>query len=99
MQLIELLGSKIETLMLALVIILQLLLIFLVLQRQPQLVPDGLVVPPKSQVSKETVEKESLKQDNLWENPPPATEEMKLTIAEFKSKYNRSEPWDGDFVL
>ena len=98
MQLIELLGSKIETLLLALVIILQILLIFLVIQRQPQLVPEGLVVQRKSQ-SKETAEKESLKEENLWDNPPLPTEEMKLTIAEFKSKYNRSEPWDGDFVL
>jgi hypothetical protein len=99
MQLIELLGSNIETLLLALVIILQLLLIFLVLQRQPQLVPEGLVVRRKSQLSKETEEKESPRSENLWDNPPPATEEMKLTIAEFKSKYNTSEPWDGDFVL
>jgi hypothetical protein len=53
----------------------------------------------KSQLSKETEEKESPRSENLWDNPPPATEEMKLTIAEFKSKYNRSEPWDGDFVL
>ncbi|MFB2981164.1 hypothetical protein [Microseira sp. BLCC-F43] len=95
MQLIELLGSKIETLLLVLVIILQILLIFLVLQRQPQLVPEGLVVRRKSQLSKETVEKESPRSDNLWDNPPPATKQMKLTIAEFKDKYNRSDLWDG----
>ena len=99
MQLMELVGSKIETLLLAVVIILQLLLIFLILQSQPKLVPEGLVVWRKSQASKEPEKKESLSSDNLWENPPPATGEMKLTIAEFKSKYNRSDRWDEDFVL
>ncbi len=52
-----------------------------------------------SLILKGTVEQESLSLDNLWENPPPATGEMKLTIAEFKSKYNRSDRWDEDFVL
>ncbi|MFB2919176.1 hypothetical protein [Aerosakkonema funiforme] len=99
MQLIELLGAKIETLLLLVVIVLQLLLIFLVLQRQPQLVQDGLVRQREYQPSKRTVQKEDINSENLWENPPEASEEMKLTIAEFKSKHNRSEQWDGDFVL
>ncbi|WP_198525179.1 hypothetical protein [Kamptonema formosum] len=37
--------------------------------------------------------------NNLWENPPPASEELKSAIEEVKSKYNRNDPWDGDFVL
>ena len=99
MQLIELLGDKIETLLLLVVILLQILLIFLVLQRQPQLVQEGLIVGREYQPSKVTVDKEDINYENLWENPPPASEEMKFAIAEFKSKHNRSEPWDGDFVL
>ena len=98
MQLIELLGAKIETLLLLVVIVLQLLLIFLVLQRQPQLVQGG-IVRREYQPSKRMVNKEDINSENLWENPPEASEEMKLTIAEFKSKHNRSEQWDGDFVL
>jgi hypothetical protein len=35
---------------------------------------------------------------NLWNNPQPASEELKLTVAEFKDKYDRSEPWNGDFA-
>lgn len=34
----------------------------------------------------------------LMDNPPPASEELKLTVAEFKDKYDRSAPWDGDFA-
>ncbi|MDY6936385.1 MAG: hypothetical protein SWY16_01860 [Cyanobacteriota bacterium] len=87
-----------ETLLLAIVIILQLILIFIVLQRSSQLAPEGVVRERNIKFSKEKVAKESLSTKNLWDDPPPVTEEMKLTIAEFKSEYNRSEPWDGDFV-
>ncbi|MBE9042006.1 hypothetical protein IQ235_14585 [Oscillatoriales cyanobacterium LEGE 11467] len=91
-SLLEFLGSKMETLLLAIVIILQIFLIFIVLQRSPQLVTEGVFGEGKMKFSKKTVVQESLKNENLWDDPPPATEEMKLTIAEFKSKYDRSEP-------
>lgn len=99
MQLLQFLGSKIEMLLIAVVIILQLLLIFLVLQRQYRLAPESLSVRQTFQFSKEPVETESLTQENLWESPSPATEDLKLAIAEFKSQYDGEEPWDGDFVL
>ena len=95
----ELFLSKIEPLLLVVVILLQIVLIVLFLQRQPRLVPEGVVVKGEAQFSKETREKGEVRAENLWENPPPASEEMKSTITEFKTKYNRSEPWDGDFVL
>ena len=48
--------------------------------------------------SGKTAQKPSTSSKNLWDNPPPASEELKLTVAEFKDNYNRSEPWDGDFA-
>ncbi len=87
-----------EILLLTVVIILQLVLIFLILQREYQLLPEGLGIGGQSQLSKATAEKQSASSQNLWDNPPPASEELKLTVAEFKDNYNRSEPWDGDFA-
>ncbi|MDQ2098431.1 MAG: hypothetical protein QQW96_12385 [Tychonema bourrellyi B0820] len=87
-----------ENLLLTVVIILQLVLIFLILQREYQLLPEGLGVRGQSQLSKATAQKQSANSKNLWDNPPPASEELKLTVAEFKDNYNRSEPWDGDFA-
>lgn len=88
-----------ETLLLTVVIILQLVLIFLILQREYQLLPEGFGVRGQSQLSsKATAQKQSASSKNLWDNPPPASEELKLTVAEFKDNYDRSEPWDGDFV-
>lgn len=99
MQLLEWLGSQRETLLLVLVILLQIVLIFLVLQRKPLLVREGVAVGKQSRWVKGTVEPERESPENLWENPPPTSEEMKLAISEFKHKYNRNDPWDGDFVL
>ena len=48
--------------------------------------------------SGKTAQKPSTSSKNLWDNPPPASEELKLTVTEFKDKYDRSEPWDGDFA-
>lgn len=87
-----------ETLLLTVVILLQLVLIFLILQREYPLLPEGFGVRGQSQLSKQTPQKQSASSQNLWDNPPPASEELKLTVAEFKDKYDRSEPWDGDFV-
>ncbi|HCV30788.1 MAG TPA: hypothetical protein DGO89_11595 [Microcoleaceae bacterium UBA9251] len=87
-----------ENLLLTVVIILQLVLIFLILQREYQLFPEGLGIRGESQLSKATAQKQSASSKNLWDNPPPASEELKLTVAEFKDNYNRSEPWDGDFA-
>lgn len=84
--------------LLTVVIMLQLALIFLILQREYQLLPEGLGVRGQSQLSKATAQKQSVSSKNLWDNPPPESEELKLTVAEFKDKYNRSEPWDGDFA-
>ena len=95
----EFLTFRMETLLLTIVIILQILLIFLILQREYRLLPEGLVVRYQPQSSPEKTERENVCSENLWDNPPPASEELKLTVAEFKSKYNRSESWDGDFVL
>ena len=36
-------------------------------------------------------------EDNLWENPPEATPIMKRAIEQLKSRFNKNEPWDGDF--
>ncbi|NJS09610.1 MAG: hypothetical protein EAZ78_01295 [Oscillatoriales cyanobacterium] len=87
-----------ETLLLTIVIILQLVLIFLILQREYQWLPESLSVREYSQLSKPTAQKPSTSSKNLWDNPPPASEELKLTVTEFKDKYDRSEPWDGDFA-
>ena len=87
-----------ETLLLTVVIILQLVLIFLILQRDYQLLPESFGAPGESQLSKATAQKQSASSKNLWDNPPLASEELKLTVAEFKDNYNRSEPWDGDFA-
>ncbi|MCU0542861.1 MAG: hypothetical protein MUE44_11800 [Oscillatoriaceae cyanobacterium Prado104] len=87
-----------ELLLLTIVIILQLVLIFLILQREYQLLPEGLGFRQHSQLAPPTAQKPSASSKNLWDNPPPASEELKLTVAEFKDKYDRSEPWDGDFA-
>lgn len=87
-----------ETLLLTVIIFLQLVLIFLFLQREYQLLPEGFGTPGQSQPSKATAQKQNASSKNLWDNPPPASEELKLTVAEFKDNYNRSEPWDGDFA-
>ncbi|NJK70081.1 MAG: hypothetical protein HC941_29465 [Microcoleus sp. SU_5_3] len=88
-----------ETLLLTIVILLQVVLIFLILQREYRLLPEGLVVREQPQSLQEKTEREKVCSENLWDNPPPASEELKLTVAEFKSNYDRSELWDGDFVL
>ncbi|MCY7383654.1 MAG: hypothetical protein LH628_13935 [Microcoleus sp. CAN_BIN18] len=95
----EFLTLKMETLLLTIVIILQFVLIFLILQREFRLLPEGLVVRYQPQSLPEKTERDRGVSENLWDNPPPASEELKLTVAEFKSKYDRSESWDGDFVL
>jgi hypothetical protein len=95
----EFLTSQIETLLLVVVILLQIVLIFLVIQREYRLLPEGLIVRYQPQSLQEKTDHENVSSENLWDNPPPASEELKLTVAEFKSKYDRSEPWDGDFVL
>jgi hypothetical protein len=87
-----------ETLLLVLVIILQIVLIFIVLQREYHL-PEGLVVRYQPQSLQDKTDREKVCSENLWDNPPPASEELKLTVAEFKSKHDRSKSWDGDFVL
>lgn len=87
-----------ENLLLTVVIILQLVLIFLILQREYQLLPEGLGVRGESPLSKAKAQEQSASSQNLWDNPPPASEELKLTVAEFKDNYDRSEPWDGDFA-
>jgi hypothetical protein len=79
-----------ETLLLAIVIILQMVLIVLILKRDYHLLPEGLDVP--------VTQKPKTNSNNLWDNPPPASAELKLTVAEFKDKYDRSESWDGDFA-
>ncbi|MEG4585132.1 hypothetical protein QUA54_07915 [Microcoleus sp. MOSTC5] len=91
-------AENMETLLLTVVIILQIVLIFLILQREYQLLPEGLGVRGESQLSKATIQKQRASSKKLWDNPPPASEELKLTVAEFKDKYDRSEPWDGDFA-
>ncbi|WP_449419659.1 hypothetical protein [Phormidium nigroviride] len=88
-----------ETLLLTIVIILQLVLIFLIIQREYRLLPDGLVMRYQPQSLQDKTEREKVSVENLWDNPPPASEELKLTVAEFKSKHDRSHWWDGDFVL
>lgn len=95
----EFLTFKMETLLLTIVILLQVVLIFLILQREYRLLPEGLVVREQPQSLQEKTEREKVCSENLWDNPPPASEELKLTVAEFKSNYDRSELWDGDFVL
>ena len=87
-----------EILLLTVVIILQSVLIFLILQWEYQLLPEGLGVRGESQLSKGTIEKQRASSKNLWNNPAAASEELKLTVAEFKDKYDRGEPWDGDFA-
>jgi hypothetical protein len=37
--------------------------------------------------------------ENLWENPLPATKAMKKAIQQVKNKFNIDEVWDGDFYL
>jgi hypothetical protein len=87
-----------ETLLLTIVIILQLVLILLILQREYQWLPEGFGIRKRSQLAKPTAQKQSASSKNSWDNPPPASEELKLTVAEFKDKYDRNEPWDGDFA-
>jgi hypothetical protein len=91
-------AENMEILLLTVVIILQIVLIFLILQREYQLLPEGLGVRGESQLSKATIQKQRASSKNLWDNPPPASEELKLTVAEFKDKYDRGEPGEGDFA-
>jgi len=88
-----------ETLLLTIVIILQFVLIFLIIQRDYRLLPDGLVMRYQPQSLQDKTDREKVSVENLWDNPPTASEELKLTVAEFKSKHDRSQSWDGDFVL
>jgi len=88
-----------ETLLLTIVIILQFVLIFLIVQREYRLLPDGLVMRYQPQSLQDKTDREKVSVENLWDNPPTASEELKLTVAEFKSKHDRSQSWDGDFVL
>jgi hypothetical protein len=88
-----------ETLLLTIVIILQFVLIFLIIQREYRLLPDGLVLRYQPQSLQDKTEREEVSVENLWDNPPTASEELKLTVSEFKSKHDRSQSWDGDFVL
>lgn len=37
--------------------------------------------------------------ENLWENPPEASPEMKSIFKEFKHTFKSSDKWDGNFVL
>lgn len=80
-----------ETLLLAIVIILQIVLIVLILHRDYHLLPEGLGVRENSQISQETAEKQIENSQNLWDNPPPASTELKLTVAEFKGRKNEKE--------
>jgi len=89
-----------ETLLLAIVIILQLVLIFLILQRREyRLLPEGLVVSYQPKSLQDKTNQANVCSQNLWDNPPPASEEVKLTFAEFKNKYESSDPWEENFVL
>jgi len=45
--------------------------------------------PPKTIATK--------KIENLWENPPEATEAMKKAIKTVKNTFNINEQWDGEF--
>ena len=38
-------------------------------------------------------------EENLWSNPPEATLAMKRAIEQLKGRFNKNEPWDGDFDL
>lgn len=91
--------SLLLSLPLLLSVLLQLLLIFLVLQKEPRLVLEGFSIRRESRKPKKETTSNTIKSENLWENPPPASEELKSTVEEFKDKYNRSDAWDGDFVL
>lgn len=88
-----------EMLLLLTIIVLQLVLIALVLQRQPRPVMEGPVEERLPGRPKEETDKEGASSESLWDEPPPPSEELKYAVKEFKSKYNRSDPWDGDFVL
>ncbi len=87
-----------ETLLLAIIIILQIVLIVLIINRDYHLLPESLGIPGDSQISQATTQKPRESPKNLWDNPLPASAELKLTVAEFKNSYDRSESWDGDFV-
>lgn len=93
----NLLLSNIETLLLAVVILLQIVLIFLVMNREPRavLATVGWRREPRLAQEKAPV----VESENLWSNPPSASPELKSTIAEVKNNYNRNDPWDGDFVV
>ncbi len=65
-----------EILLLRVVIILQLVLIFLILQWEYQLLPEGLGVRGQSQLSKATAPTQTASAKNLWDNRPPASEEL-----------------------
>lgn len=93
----EFFFSNIETLLLSVVIFLQIVLIFLVLNRELKPVLEEVGVRRENRPVKEKTAAPG-ESENLWENPPPASEELKATVEEFKSQYQRNEPWDGDFA-
>ncbi|NER33036.1 MAG: hypothetical protein F6J93_02980 [Oscillatoria sp. SIO1A7] len=88
-----------EILLLLTIIVLQLVLITLVLQRQPRPVLEGPAEEMVPRLPREETDKEGASSESLWDEPPPPSEELRYTIKEFKSKYNRNDSWDGDFVL
>jgi len=63
-----------ETLLLTIVIILQFVLIFLIIQREYRLLPDGLVMRYQPQSLQDKTEREKVSSENLWDNPPTASE-------------------------
>ena len=86
-----------EILLLLTIVVLQLVLIALVLQRQPRAVLESAAEVRVSELPRDETVK--FAEESLWDEPPPASEELRYTIREFKSNYNRNDSWDGDFVL
>lgn len=80
-----------ETLLLAVVIILQIVLIVLILHRDYHILPKGLGVREDAQISPATAHQQRTNSQNLWENSPPESEELKLTVAQFKGGKNEKE--------
>ena len=87
-----------EILLLLTIVVLQLVLIVLVLRRQPQPVLESPTEDPLPGLPREETVKGD-RSESLWDEPSPPSEELRYTIKEFKSKYNRNDSWDGDFVL
>ena len=86
-----------EILLLLTIVVLQLVLIALVLQRQPRPVLESPAEDRLPGLPREETVK--FAEESLWDEPPPPSEELRHTIKEFKSKYNGNDSWDGDFVL